>query len=189
MFGVRKWLAIYLDKKGCFRIFVKNNIMKNLIYLAFTILLLSACQSEPTSDWEEVDLLSKGMPIKVYAPKDVEIKASDLLFDKDIVISNSEGYNLQIFMSDAYQSDLSARIKEEKASVQEMNFFKEINEEFPEGFTFTLSFDSLTVAHDFRYIQLKGDKEYVMQMGLGTIADVEDVEATIKGIKKSTEPK
>ena len=55
---------------------MKNTNLYTLIAL-FCITCFAACNNSPRSDYQELDLLSYGIPVSIQAPQDVEIGKED----------------------------------------------------------------------------------------------------------------
>ncbi|MEL6391850.1 MAG: hypothetical protein AAFO91_16970 [Bacteroidota bacterium] len=148
-----------------------------ILALASLLLFCLACQSDPTNDWVEHDLMAQNLAVSVQGPDSVQIKSNDLSgISRDVSLRNTDvGYYLQIFSSLASTSDL-ARLKAEQLElVRENPFFERIVQEDPSGFIFESRID--TVEHyGFRYVHYKGDREFIFQNGLGHIFSLEEIE-------------
>jgi len=135
------------------------------ILLFFVVILVSSC-SEPAAKLPEMDLMSKGLPIKIKAPEDVVVDVSDYGLMKDVTVKNDNNYYLQIFSSDAMSTDLQ-KIKAEKlAEVKSNKTFIKILEEDDSGFIYEKFRSDSTINYDFRHIRFQGDKQYIFQTGL-----------------------
>jgi len=71
-----------------------NNLIGKLKILFILLILITGCKSEQSTG--SLDLMKYGMPIKIKAPADAEIKSDDLGFMKDVTVKASESYSLQI---------------------------------------------------------------------------------------------
>jgi hypothetical protein len=77
-----------------------------------------------------------------------------------------------------------AKVKSDQLNtVKDTRYFSKIVREEEEGFIYESAFDSTTTGYGFRYIQIKGDKEYVFQTGLVGTFSLEEVENMYKAVK------
>lgn len=155
------------------------------ITLFLSILFLVQCASDPVSDWEELNLLEYGASVRIKAPSTVKVKSKKLMDMRDIVVKDSTGdYNLQIYVSDARLEGLEESLKEIKSDIKEDPYFGGIVEEFPQGFIYYTQLDTSTTSYDFRYIEKKGNKQILFQMGMAGIQSQESVNQILKGIRE-----
>lgn len=133
-----------------------------LIFLC--IFLITAC-GEPKASFPDLDLMKHGLPIKIKAPLDAEVKMTDMLLMKDVTVKKDD-YYLQIFSSDAMTTDV-AKIKADKLNeVKSKSSFSKVIQDDPNGFIFAKMRSDSTTNYDFRHIRLQGDKQYIFQTGL-----------------------
>jgi len=139
--------------------------MKHIIFgFCFLFYFTWACSSgEQNLPYK--DLLSYGIPLEIPAPDSVRIKSNELGGQKDLTMEGENGYKLQIFVSDAYHNEARA-VEEYKTQISNHPLFKEIVREEPQGFVYAFQLDSNTVNYGFRYIDVKGGKEIVIQQGM-----------------------
>ena len=97
--------------------------MKNQLVVLCVLFLLGACQSDPTSNLKPLNLLEHGIPITILAPDSAKIRTMDLLVQKDITVKGEDGYDLQIFASDATSTDVSKIASELKARLRTILIF------------------------------------------------------------------
>lgn len=132
------------------------------------ILLITACQRNTE---QNVDLLAHGLPIEIAVPDSVEIAEKDWGIQKDLTLKNEQGFNLQIFATDAEERNLNNRSLAEKKLVQTSQYFDKFIVEEPHGFVFQLNIDS-SLSYDFRHFKLMGDKELLFRTGMfGTFTE------------------
>lgn len=146
-------------------------------------LLIISCKSDVTKNMQDLDLMFKGVPIKIKAPLDAEVVVEDLGVLKDITVTKGDHYNLQILSSNAVSFDRADLVNDHKRQVQEDNFFSKFILEEENGFIYEKQIDSNTVNYDFRYIKIQGDQEYIFQTGLFGRFDKSDVEAMYESVK------
>lgn len=139
--------------------------LTRLLLLTGVILLVVGCKNNVSSSWKETNLLDHGFAVTVLAPADAEIKKSDLVFMQDLTIKGTDGYNMQIFMSDATTTDVAKVIADKKADVKSGQFFGKFVEEYDDGFIFEKDIEGHK-NYDFRRIKIFGDKEYEFRAAL-----------------------
>lgn len=133
-----------------------------LIILCF---LISACKNS-TENVEDLDLMRYGMPIKIKAPLDADIKTSDFGLMKDVTIKSEEGYDLQIFSSEASQLDPKILKSDLLRDVKKNPFFTKIILEEDQGFIFEKIRSDSSKNYDFRYVRIQGDNQFTFQAGM-----------------------
>ena len=151
-------------------------------WLLLLSLILVMCKSEKP-ELESLDLLSQGLPLKIMAPADVQIVASDLGIMKEVTIKNEKGYSIQIFESSASQLDASVILEELKEDIRNSKFFTRIVSETESGFIFEKQVDENYINYDFRHAKVRGDKQYVIQAGLSNQYTLEQVEIMFESVQ------
>ena len=75
------------------------------LLLALLMVVVYSCESN-TSNYEPIDLMAHGMPIKIMAPANTSINSDDLGIIKDLTIVDTlnGGYNIQIYSCLLYTS-------------------------------------------------------------------------------------
>ncbi len=129
------------------------------------LLLVSACKNDPTSSYEELDLLSYGMAISVKAPPGAEVGKDDLGFVQGVWIKSDTSYYIQIYGSTATVTDIQKLKQERMSEVKAGRYFSKIIEEETDGFIFEKDIDGV-IRYDFRRVKVVGDKEFTFQKGL-----------------------
>jgi len=127
---------------------------------------MTACQSEPKSEWKPKSLLSYGVPLSIPAPDSVLVEQMDLIVKKDISLRNDDGYFIQIFAGDATTKDIAAVKASQKSEVESNPYFSKILSENTTGFLYETAVDSNNINYGFRHIVIQGDREYIFQTGL-----------------------
>ena len=148
-------------------------IFRISVLLIMTLSIFS-CSSEK-DNFSELDLLDKGFPIKLMAPDSAVVKVNNMAFMKDVTIIDDSGYNVQILISKITKSSEVEIIAKIKQQVQENPYFSEMQTENPHGFIYKNMIDSIP-SYDFRYVKLKGGKEYVFQTGLSANFGLSEVQ-------------
>ena len=155
---------------------------KNWLLLIGSCLLIFACESDPTSNWKPLNLLEHGVSMTILAPDSAEVKTSDMIVQKDITVKKGDDYAIQIYASDATTTDVSKVLAEQKAIVKELSFFSKIVKEEPNSFIYEMVLDSAKTNYDFRYVRIKGDKEFIFQTGYLGDFSLENVEQLLESV-------
>ncbi len=150
--------------------------------LLLILVTFFACKNE-TSNFVDLDLMSKGLPIKIKAPVDAIVIAKDMGVMQDITVQKGEKFSLQILASDAVSLDKNALVLDHKTTVEKGPFFSKIISETAEGFIFEKKIDE-TINYDFRVVKIQGDKEYIFQTALLGQFSQEDVKAMFDSVTK-----
>lgn len=111
------------------------------------------------------DLMKYGIPYTLQAPKDVTISKVGSGNLADVNVKNNEGYDVQVFMSNAYSTDLIKLKQVKKEQVIAHPEFSKIVEEYEEGFIFEKNNNLSERSFDFSIIKIMGDKEINFQCG------------------------
>ncbi len=155
-------------------------MIKNAIGLVCLVCLM-ACGGS-TSE-KSLDLMKYGLPIKIAAPADAEIKSDDLGFMKDVTVKDGDQYFVQILASTATELDPKKILLNKVNEVKSGPFFSKMMLEEDHGFIFEKKIDENNINYDFRYIKVQGDQEYSFQTGLiGTFTE-DDVKKMYESVK------
>lgn len=156
----------------------------SLLAICMAILMIG-CKGEGKSagDLKEMDLMSHGMPIKIKVPTGAKVESSDMGIMKDVTIKADNNYSLQISSGVATTMDPSAIKSQQKSYVKDAAFFDEILEEDNNGFIYRKKISEDRINHDFRYIKIQGDLEYIFQTGLMGHFSLEDVQLMYASVK------
>lgn len=133
--------------------------------------------------YEDLDLLSHGIPIKIKAPAGAEVKVDDMGIVKDITVRADDSFSLQIIEGTSYLANLSEVVSKQKADAIASRTFSEIVEEDDHGFIFQKKYSEDRSSYDFRYVRLQGDKEYIFQTGLLGQYTLEQVQEMYKAVQ------
>ncbi|MEL6926652.1 MAG: hypothetical protein AAFO94_21610 [Bacteroidota bacterium] len=152
--------------------------------LPFLLLLCCmACQQDTTPALKPLNLLEHGVPITIMAPDSAEVKASDIMGLKDITVKKDD-FAIQIFSSNANTTSVAKVLEGQKDIVKELSSFSKMVKEEEDAFIFETVIDTLK-SHDFRHVQIKGDKEYIFQTGYLGDYDLEKVEFLLNAVRPS----
>lgn len=150
-------------------------------FLGLLVFFLSCSPS--SSSVEELDLLAHGVPIKVKAPAGSTVIVEDLGIIKDVTITDSLKYNVQLFASNATTLNATALINDQKKIVEEASFFSKIVEESDHGFIYEKKIDEENLRYDFRYVKIQGDKQYIFQTALSGGHEEQDVRKMYESVQ------
>lgn len=162
--------------------------MRQLFAALILTLLFTGCQTDPKSNWTELDLLPYGLPISVMAPDSTTVDASDLGIMKDVTLEgvSDPNYFVQIYASEAGNTEVSQIKADQVSDVRNNPYFSQILEEDDRGFIYETAIDSLNY-YSFRYVYLQGDMEYIFTTGLAKTFNLEQVEAMYKAVQQEEE--
>ena len=139
--------------------------MRTGIWLVVLVVAMMTSCGNDRGGWQETSLLEHGIPITILAPDSLEVNRSSIAFQEDITLK-AEGFNIQIFISDAIVASAAAAISSQKESVTENPYFDSILSEDDKGFVFKNQIDSAHASFGFRHVRLMGGKEYIFQEGM-----------------------
>ncbi len=161
------------------------NIMKQFFFFLLAGALFAGCQSEPQSDYKELDLLPYGLPVTIMAPDSTNVKSSSMGdgLMQDITVRGAEGYDLQIIASTTNSSDIAKAKAEALASVKGNRYFSKIVQEAEDGFIYEMQIDSNTLNYGFRHILLQGDKEIIFSQGMASAMSQEEATRLYEAVK------
>ncbi|MEZ4907411.1 MAG: hypothetical protein R2771_07180 [Saprospiraceae bacterium] len=140
----------------------------SLIFVVFTFSCKEKNQeiAENNEHYESMDLMDKGIPLKINAPEGTKVKVDVENFYKDITLNDDNGYNIQIIATEAFTDSLYS-IKQELISEVEKNpFFNKMISDEANGFIFEKKTNDSTYNYDFRYVKIQDGQQFVFQAGL-----------------------
>jgi len=152
-------------------------------FLFLTLVFLFSCKSDPTKGLEALDLMGKGIPLKVMAPTGAEVLTEDFGVMKDVTIRKGDDFFIQILASNAVTTDKAGIISEQKSDVQKAPFFSKFIQEDIDGFIYEKQIDSSNLNYDFRYVKIQGDREFMFQTGLVGQFTLEEVQRMYEAVK------
>lgn len=160
--------------------------MRNFLLISLAIFTIVACQKEPGSNWNDLDLLDKGFPITIKAPDSAQVKVVDNMgILHDITVdSNEDNYHIQIYASDASTDDLAVIKAELISDVRDNRYFSRIVEEDEKGFIYETMIDS-TNYYGFRQIHVLGNTEFIFQSGISYIFTLEEIRILKQAVVQS----
>ncbi len=159
-----------------------------LIYrcLLFAIAILLVCSCDNTkSNFEPLDLMAHGMPIKIMAPANTSIKSDDLGIMKDLTIVDTlnGGYNIQIYSSKTDVLDRAKLLEGIKSEIEGSTFFSKMIEETENGFIYEKKVTEDYINYDFRVVRLQSNVKYTLQAGFGEQYELSDVENMFDAVR------
>lgn len=154
----------------------KHKMPKYFAYIVSSLFLFCACNSEPAQKWNELDLLSHGIPFSILAPDSAEVVVTDFgSIVKDVTIKKGKDYSIQIFASDARITDIEKIKSGQLNEVKSNPYYSKIVQDYPEGFIYESKLDSTRTNYGFKYIKLQGNKEYLISNGMIGSFDLDQV--------------
>lgn len=137
--------------------------MKKIIYILLLSCAFFACSNNSTLP--ELDLMSKGIPLKLKAPEDAVVTSKDMGVFKDVTIKSGDDFYIQITGGQKFQNDEKARKEEELNATKRLVNFSRVVQEDDNGFLYEKKRGD-DLSYDFRRIRIQGEEEYVFQCGL-----------------------
>ncbi|MEM7104994.1 MAG: hypothetical protein AAF502_17790 [Bacteroidota bacterium] len=158
--------------------------MKNVGSLILLLVILSSCSTKPEkADLVPLDLLEYGVPVTIMAPDSADVKKSSVGLYQDVTVKKGD-YALQILMTDALTTNMSAIKSDALKSAREEIFFSRLVKEEDNGFIFENKVDSM-VNYDFRYLMVRGDKQYQFQADMMSQLSLEEAEHIYDSVKQN----
>lgn len=158
--------------------------MHKFLFLVLSLSFLFACGSGNSGkNLTELNLMEHGMPIKIKAPENAKVEASDMGLMKDVTVKGEGNYFLQITSGELRVNDLKIKKAELLASAKKNPFFDEIVEDFEDGFIFKKKISETKINYDFRAAKIQGSFEYFFQTGLMGQFSLEEVKTMYNSIK------
>ena len=140
-------------------------------------------ESKTTAGLAEMDLMKYGMPIKIKAPPGAKVDYNDMGIMKDVTVAGDDNYSLQISSGVATTTNVASVVAEQKSYVKSAAFFDEIVHEDEYGFIYRKKISETRENHDFRYIKIQGNQEYIFQTGLMGQYSINDVKRMYDSVK------
>lgn len=143
--------------------------------LVLTCLISCKSDTATNSALPDLDLMKYGMPIKVKAPTGAEVKSSDMGIMKDVTIKGENNFFLQVTSGIATTTNITDIKTQQLGEVKAAMFFDSVIEENDNGFIYKKKITEERENHDFRFIKVQGDQEYIFQTGLSGQYSLDDV--------------
>ena len=158
--------------------------MKKYILASLLLACAFGCGTDSSdSGLSTLNLLSYGIPVTIMAPDSAKVETMDFKVTKDISVKGEDGYYVQIFASTASTNLVSEVKQQQLEEVRSSPYFASIVREEPDGFIYETRVDSSSQNFSFRYIQIKGDWEYIFRTGLIGTFTLEQVEQMYAAVK------
>jgi len=158
-----------------------------LYSLALAILGLVAWGCAGEEPLKPLDLMEYGVPLTILAPDSAVVKKRDMIVQEDITIKGPDGFDVQLYASNASTTDPRTLKDSLLAEVKRQPYFSRLVREEDQGFIFENQIDSTATFYDFRYVEIRGGKEYQFQGGLlgnFTLEQAERMYEAVKGPRK-----
>jgi hypothetical protein len=158
--------------------------MKFIGLLIFISLLITNCKpADPLEGYQDLDLMSYGLPIKIKAPENAKVEFDDLGFVKDVSIKGENNFYIQLQGGTATTTNIASIKEEYLTSLKNSKYFSKIIEEEEAGFIYEKDLGDGHLNYDFRYIRVQGDHEYIFQRGLVGQYTIEEVKTMYNAVK------
>ena len=135
-----------------------------------------------SSSLPALDLMKNGMPIKIKAPSGAIVEGSDLGVMKDVTVKGEDNFFIQITSGLSTSTDIASLVDQAKKEVSRSEFFENYVQEDPQGFIFKKKIGD-RVNHDFRYVKIQGDQEYLFQTGFMGQFSLDEVKVMYDAVK------
>jgi len=159
----------------------KMNIRTVHFTLITLLVLLAGCRQEVKMKGG-FDLMKFGIPVTLQAPEGVTATQQGKGSTVDVRVTDSKGYDIQVFMFDATTSDLKSLVSQKKEIAASHPDFVKIVEEYEDGFLYEKK-SGAQKSHDFFLIRVSGDKEINFQCGNGGNYSESQVKTMINSIR------
>lgn len=158
----------------------KTNYMQRLILTFFTIMILTACNSENVKT-TEFNLINYGISLTVNAPESAIItQPSD--GSEVWIVDSTSNFQIQVKKALTLTNDVTKVKNEELELVKGTTGFSKIIKEENNGFIFEENFDE--TAYDFRYFVVQGDNKYIFQKMFTANPSLDEVNQMYKIVSK-----
>jgi len=158
--------------------------MKYIGLLVLLSLLMMDCKpASPTDGYQDLDLMSYGLPIKIKAPENAKVEFDNMGFVQDVTIQGDDNFYIQLQGGTATTTDIASIKAEYLNSIKNSKYFSKIIEEGDAGFIYEKDLGDGNLNYDFRYIRVQGDKEYIFQRGLVGKYTIEEVKTMYESVK------
>lgn len=145
----------------------KSKVMKRFpLHFLFLALVALAGSCTREQELQPLDLMPYGVPLTILAPDSAVVKKRDMIVQEDITIKAPDGFDVQLYVSNARTTDPKAVKDTLLAQVRRQPYFSRVVREEAQGFIFENQIDSTATFYDFRYVTIRGSKEYQFQGGL-----------------------
>jgi hypothetical protein len=152
-----------------------------LLLLIFST--LSACKEKSvSSDRNTTNLMKYGIACSINAPDDVTFTKIGSGSLADVSVKNQSGYDVQIFMGNAFTNDLTKLKQQKKEAIGANPFFVKIVEEYENGFLYEKTTEDGNRTYDFVVVKIMGDKEINFQCGNSKEFSEQEVKLMVKSV-------
>lgn len=157
--------------------------MSKIYFFCSLVFLISCNGGSTTQSLPVLDLMNKGVPIKINAPADAKVVVEDMGLMKDVTVMGEGNFSLQILSGMATVTDIAKLKSVQLEEAKRGPFFDSIVEESPEGFIFKKTISEERINYDFRIVKIQADQEYLFQTGLMGKYTLEEVKRMYAAVK------
>ena len=154
----------------------------SLLFLIFICIMFGCKENNVSSEKNTSSLMKYGIPWSIKAPDDVIFTKIGSGTLADVSVKNQSGYDVQIFMGNAFTNDLIKLKQQKKDAINANPFFVKIVEEYPDGFIYEKMTDEGKRIYDFVIVKIVGDKEINFQCGNSKEFSEQEVKSMVKSI-------
>jgi hypothetical protein len=164
--------------------------MKKLMFFGLGLLSvllfmgLQSCGTSLDSDYEELDLMRHGLPIKVMAPADVKIETSTSLGVQTVTIDGGTDFAIEISKGEFNSGSRDNLLNEQKEFVTSNRIFHQILLEEADGFVYEFKINEENSNFGFRRVYIQGDYEYIFRNGMAKIFTEEQAMNMFNAVKQ-----
>jgi hypothetical protein len=153
------------------------------LFVLLSLLMVDCKPADPVGAYDDLDLMSYGLPIKIKAPSDAVVKSENLGFIQDVTIKGDDNFYIQIQSGTATTTNITSIKDEYLNTLKSGKYFSKIIEEEDAGFIYEKDLGNGNLNYDFRYIKVQGDKEYIFQRGLVGQYTIDEIKAMYNAVK------
>lgn len=153
------------------------------LFVLLSLLMMDCKPADPMEGYNDLDLMSYGLPIKIKAPADAVVKSENLGFIQDVTIQGDKNFYIQIQGGTATTTNIASIKDEYLNTLKNSKYFSKIIEEEDAGFIYEKDLGNGNLNYDFRYIKVQGDKEFIFQRGLVGQYTIDNIKAMYNAVK------
>ena len=161
--------------------------IKFFIIVIFGVLLtlgMQSCSTALDSDYEEIDLMRHGLPIKIMGPPDVEIKSSTSMGQQTVTIDGGPDFMIEVSKGEFNSGSRDNLLNEQKGFVTSNRLFHEMILEEADGFIYEFKINEENSNFGFRRVHIQGDHEYIFRNGMSRIFTEEQAMNMFHSVKQ-----
>ena len=139
------------------------NTTFGLFGLICILFLFVSCSGDPSSRWQETDLMQYGLPVKIQAPANIEVNRSPFSGSEEFQLTGPKDYGMTVLVLDATTPNATEVKSELEELVKRGKYFSDFIVSEDDGFVYRISIDSLHAVYGFRKVKIQGGKQIIFQ--------------------------